>query len=226
MAKTGNILSTKRTLIDKANTAVVIMVSAAVFLTVFSLVATKTFISQANYQGRVISQKRAAVNMLKKDVNAAKQLRKSYIAFTSTSQNALGGNPLGVGQQDGNNAKIILDALPSRYDFPELTTSLESLLASQSVKIDTISGTDDEVTQSQTQASPTPQAIAMPFEFTVTGSYDNIKNVVNALERSIHPMQITSFDISAEQKEITLAIKAQTYYQPPTSLKIKKEVVK
>jgi Tfp pilus assembly protein PilO len=226
MAKAGNILSTKRNLIDRANTTVVVMVSTAVFLMVFSLVATKTLVSQANYQGRVIAQKRKAVNMLKKDIEAAKKLKKSYTAFTSTSQNALGGNPLGLGQQDGNNAKIVLDALPSKYDFPELPTSLEALLASQGVKINMIDGRDEEIAQSSNKESSAPKSIVMPFEFTVAGDYDSIKNVVSAVERSIRPMQVISLDVSAEQKELTLAIKAQTYYQPATSLNIRKVVVK
>ena len=217
--------SSKRVLIDKANTAVVVVVSVAAFLAVFSLVATKTLISQATYQNRVISGKRDAVNQLKADISAIQQLNKSYNAFNSTTQNAIGGNPNGTGQQDGTNSKIVLDALPSTYDFPALTTSLESLLSIQNVKINTISGTDDEVAQSSNQSSASPSPIAIPFQLSVTSNYDSIKNVVSTFERSIRPIQLTTLDLSGDQKNLNLSVNAETYYQPAKALTINTKVV-
>lgn len=222
----NTIPSSKRALIDKANTAVVVVVSVAAFLAVFSLVATKTLISQAAYQNRVISGKRGAVNQLKADLSAIQRLNKSYNAFNSTTQNAIGGNPAGAGQQDGTNSKIVLDALPSTYDFPALTTSLESLLSTQNVKINTISGTDDEVAQSSNQSSSSPSPIAIPFQLSVTSNYDSIKNVVSTFERSIRPIQLTTLDLSGDQKNLNLAVNAETYYQPAKALTINTKVVK
>lgn len=218
--------SSKQALIDKANTAIVVIVSVAAFLAAFSIVATKTLVSQAAYQNRVISAKRDAVNQLKVDIAAAKNLKQSYEAFNSTTQNAIGGNPEGTGQQDGNNSKIVLDALPSAYDFPTLTTNLETLLAGQSVKINSISGTDDEVAQSTNQSSVSPQPIPIPFQVSVSADYEGIKNVINTFERSIRPIQLTSLDLSGSQSSLTLIVDAQTYYQPAKSLKINTTVVK
>jgi Tfp pilus assembly protein PilO len=222
----GTVVSTKRMLIDKANARIVGYVSVAAFILVFSLVATKTLISQAAYQNRVIGAKRDAVNQLKADIAATAQLKTAYKAFTGTSQNVLGGNPDGEGSTDGNNAKIVLDALPSSYDFPGLTTSLESLLGSQNVKIDSIAGTDDEVAQSTNTSSVSPLPVPIPFSVAIEGNYQGVQNVVNAFERSIRPMQIQSMNISGGQDRLTLDIIAQTYYQPAKSLNIKKEVVK
>ncbi len=220
------VVSTKRMLIDKANARIVVYVSVAAFILIFSLVATKTLISQAAYQNRVISKKRDAVNQLKADIAATGQLKTAYKAFTSTSQNVLGGNPDGEGGTDGNNAKIVLDALPSSYDFPGLTTSLETLLGNQNVKIDSIAGTDDEVAQSTNVSSVTPQPVAIPFSVAVEGDYQGVQNVIGAFEKSIRPMQIQSMSISGGQNKLTLDVTAQTYYQPAKSLNIKKEVVK
>jgi hypothetical protein len=224
MAK--NIALTKRALIDKANSTVVAVVGVAAFVLIFSLVATKTLASQAAYQNRIISAKRTAVKQLKSDIAATSQLKTSYGAFTSTTQNALGGNPSGTGAQDGNNAKVVLDALPSSYDFPALTTSLESLLGSQGVKIGSISGTDDEVAQSSNQTSVSPQPVPIPFQVSVSGNYGNIQNVVSAFDRSIRPMQLQTIDISGGQEALNLTVTAQTYYQPAKSLNINKKVVK
>ncbi len=222
----ANIPSAKRALIDKTNTAIVVVVSVAAFLAVFSLVATKTLISQAAYQNRVIGAKRDAVNQLKTDLSAVKELNKSYDAFNATPKNAIGGNPSGTAQQDGSNSRIVLDALPSTYDFPALTTSLETLLSGQNVKINTIAGTDDEVAQSGNQSSASPVPIAIPFQLSVTANYDSIKNVVSAFERSIRPIQLTTLDLSGSQSNLTLAVDAQTYYQPAKSLTINTKVVK
>jgi len=222
----ANETSTKRVLITKANTTIVVVVSVAAFLVVFSLVATKTLVSQAAYQNRVISGKRAAVNQLKDDLGAVKSLKTSYQAFISTTQNAIGGNPDGTGKQDGNNAKIVLDALPSSYDFPALTTSLDNLLATQNVKINSIAGTDDEVAQSSNQSSSNPEPVPIPFQLSVSGNYDAVKGVVDVLERSIRPFKINTLDLSGNQGNLTLAIEAETYYQPAKSLNINTRVVK
>jgi hypothetical protein len=219
--------STKRILIDKANTRIVVYVSIAAFIFVFSLVATKTLISQAAYQNRVIGAKRTAVDQLKSDISATTQLKAAYGAFTSTPQNVIGGNPNGNGGQDGNNAKIVLDALPSSYDFPGLTTSLENLLTSQNgIKIDSISGTDDEVTQGNNQLSSTPQPSPIPFTAAVTGDYGSVQNVISTFERSIRPIQVQTLDLSGSNANITMTVTAQTYYQPAKSLNINKKVVK
>ncbi|MBL8121291.1 hypothetical protein JNM87_00890 [Candidatus Saccharibacteria bacterium] len=218
--------SAKRVLIDKANSTVVIVVSIAAFLTVFSAVATKAFISQAAYQNRLIDSKRKALTQLQNDLKAVDQLKTSYYDFTGRPQNAIGGNPLGADTKDGTNAKIVLDALPSKYDFPALTTSLEYLLSTQGVKINSISGTDDEVAQGSNESSPTPEPIAMPFQLSVTGDYDRIKGVIDVFEKSIRPIQLKKIDVSGRQDNISLSIDAQTYYQPAKSLNITMKVQK
>jgi len=52
------ISSTKRTLITKANSRMVVTTAVAAFVVIFSLVAAKALLSQATYQNRVISKKK------------------------------------------------------------------------------------------------------------------------------------------------------------------------
>jgi len=226
MAKTAA-LSTKRVLIDKANTQLVIYVSVAAFILVFSLVATKTLISQASYQNHVISAKHVAVNQLKTDISATTQLKTSYDAFTSTPQNVIGGNPNGNGSQDGNNAKIVLDALPSTYDFPGLTTSLDNLLTAQSgITVNSIAGTDEEATLGGSESSSSPQPVPIPFTVSVAGSYASLQNVISTFENSIRPIQVQTLNLSGTGSSVTMTVAAQTYYQPPKSLNFQEQVVK
>jgi len=223
----NNTPSAKHALIDKANTRIVAYVSVAAFLLVFSLVATKTLVSQAAYQNRVLNKKHVAVKQLKNDISATTGLKSSYTAFVSQPQNVLGGSPTGTGAQDGNNANIVLDALPSNYDFPGLTTSLENLLTAQpGIAIDSIAGTDDEVAQGSNQLSSSPTPTAIPFTISVSGDYQSLQGVISLFERSIRPIQVQTMTIAGRDSSLTMTITAQTYYQPAKQLNINKMTVK
>lgn len=222
----ANTSSTKRSLISKANSTIVITTSIAAFIVVFSLVACKTLISQAGYQNRVISAKKKAVSQLKEDLGARDSLVTSYKAFIGTPTNMIGGTPTGNGPQDGDNATLALDALPSSYDFPALATTLEKILSSQNLQIQSITGTDDALAQGNATASGAPQAVPMPFQIQVSGSYQSIKSLVDLFDKSIRPFQIQTMDLSGNQSNMTLTLSAQTFYQPEKTFNIGTEVVK
>lgn len=223
MAKTSS-SNTKRSLIGKANSTMVVSTAVAAFLVIFCLVASKTLLSQANYQNRIIGAKKDAVKQLKDNLSARDSLVGSYKAFVDTPQNVLSGDPNGTGPQDGDNAKLILDALPSKYDFPALATSLEMIITGQNLQILSITGTDQEVEQQQA-AEGTPQAVAMPFEVQVSGSYEGIQGLVKALNNSIRPFQVQNIEVSGNQTSMTAIITAQTFYQPEKTFKVNTEVL-
>lgn len=219
-------ISLKRIGIDKTNSRIVAVTGGAAFLVVFFLVASVALFQQMMYQNKVISVKKKAVSQLEKNIKTSETLMNSYQTFVSAPQNLIGGDPDGTGSQDGSNAKLVLDALPSKYDFPALTTSIEKVLIDQRVKIQSINGTDDTVNQSVTDAAGSPQPVEMPFEVTVGGDFTAIQAVISAFERSIRPVQVQSLEISGDQQDLTLKITAKTFYQPAKSLTIKQEVVK
>ena len=218
--------STKRLQIDKANASVVAVVAVSSFIVVFSLVASKALLSQRSYQSRVINKKEQARDQLKSNIATTKALANSYKAFIATSPNLLGGNPAGQGDKDGNNAQIVLDALPSSYDFPAVTSSLEKILTQNGLTIQSITGTDDELTQQSTAASGSPEPVPIPFEVVVSGQYGAIQNVVKVFESSIRPFNISDIKLSGSDSNLSADIQAQTYYQPATTLNIKLEDVK
>lgn len=216
--------NTKRSLISKANSTMVISTAVAAFLVVFCLVASRTLLSQVNYQNKVIGAKKEAVSQLKDNLSARDSLVNSYETFVNTPQNVLGGNPDGTGEKDGDNAKLVLDALPSKYDFPALTASLEKIITAQNLQIVNITGTDQEV-EEQNKADGSPQAVAMPFEVQVSGSYEAIQGLVRSLNTSIRPFQVQNIEISGSQTSMTATITAQTFYQPEKNFKVKTEVL-
>lgn len=224
MARTTSL--TKRLLISKANSAMVIATSIAAFVLVFGLVAGKALISQMSYQNKVIDAKKVALDQLEADLTAVDSLNESYRDFVEDDPNVLGGDPEGAGPQDGDNAKLVLDALPSRYDFPALTTSLEALITAQNLQILGISGTDEEATKGQQQTTGEPTAVAMPFQVQVSGAYPSIQNLVDVMLRSIRPFQIQSMEIAGGEDSMIANITAQTFYQPEKTLSIEEKVVR
>lgn len=219
-------ISVKRMQIDKSQQRMLIAAAIAAFTLVFALVGGKMMIDQVLYQNKVIAAKKAAVQQLRSNVQASSSLQTSYKAFVSTSQNVIGGNPQGTGPQDGDNAKIVLDALPSKYDFPALATSVERLVTLQNMGIESITGSDDEVAQAENASSPDPQPVAMPFQFSATGSYQSAQNLVTAFDKSIRPFQILKLQLSGGQENMTVKVDAQTYYQPAKNFNITKKTVK
>ena len=93
----SNIPLTKRAMIDKTNSTIVIVVAVAVFVSIFSLVATKTLVSQFGYQNRVLGKKNAAVRQLEENIQNVEQLKVSYDAFTGSVTNVLKGVSTGTG---------------------------------------------------------------------------------------------------------------------------------
>lgn len=210
--------------ISKANSTTVAVVAVSAFIVVFSLVASNSLLKQRSYQARVIEKKKTALNQLVANNQAATELVATYQSFVNQSDNIIGGEAKGKNaDRDGDNAKIILDALPSKYDFPALTSSLEKLLDDENFEINSISGTDNEVDQ-QGQASDVP--IEIPFEIDVTGNYGSAQTLMKFFEKSIRPLKVNQLSLEGSDDQLTITISGVTYYQPAKTLEISKEIVK
>ncbi len=224
--KTHARMSIKRLQIDKSQSRMLVVAAVAAFLVAFALVGGKLLINQITYQNRVIATKKDAVKQLRSNVQASASLVNSYKAFVSTSQNVLAGNPQGTGPQDGDNAKIVLDALPSKYDFPALASSLEKVIVGQNLAIESINGSDDEVAQLGNDSSPQPVAVAMPFQVAANGGYQAGQGLISILDKSIRPFQIQKLQLAGGESSMAIKVEAQTYYQPAKNFNITKKVVK
>lgn len=221
----GNLKSgTKRIQVDKTNLLIVIVVLIATFVTVFSLTASKSLFGQLQYQSKVIEKKETAKKQILASVMARDKLVEQYASFVGTQSNVIGGSATGTGDRDGDSGKIILDALPSKYDYPALTTSLEKLTSNSGLTIDSISGTDDEVNQAVTGA--TPQPVDMPFTLSFSGNNKSTQDFLDVLQRSIRPVQIQQVTFSGTDDKLVTSLTAKTYYQPEKTFKVKSEVVK
>ncbi len=98
------------------------------------------------YKSRVISARAAAERQLDENLNSVDTLVAAYESFNSAPESVIG--------TADENARIILDALPSQYDFPALATSLEKIMTLSGFSEITIGGSDEEATAEQTSPNP------------------------------------------------------------------------
>lgn len=221
--------SAKHIQISKANQAVIVATAIAVCITVFGIFTGKVLLERRSHQAKVIAKKEAALKQLKENVDAKNKIVASYKVLVSKPDNIIGGSssPTATGPNDGDNARLILDALPSTYDFPALATTIEYMLRSNGFAIDSLTGTDDEVNQAANTLGTEP--VEMPISFGVRNTdYDGTVKVIDLLDKSIRPFVIDSLSLekTGTGKVMKLTIEAKTYYLPARSFTITKEVIK
>lgn len=220
-----NAPTNKRELIDKTNSRMVGVIAVAAFLVVFSLISSRALWSQRGYQSQVIEEKEKAVSQLKKNKIAVDELKVSYSAFVGTQDNIIGGSTDAIGDRDGDNAKIVLDALPSKYDYPALVTSLEKLLTTNNFSLKSITGDDQEIDE---QNSESKEPVKMPFTMSSeVNGYQQVDAFLKVLNASIRPIDYNELSISGSS-ESTLEIEVDgfSYFQPSKGLTITKKVIK
>jgi Tfp pilus assembly protein PilO len=218
-------LSSKRLQIDKASRRVTLSVAIAAFVLIFSLVSSKALLEKRAYQSRIVSKKETAVRVLAQNLEAIGPLQNSYREFVEQEANIINGRRVGDTDRDGDNAKITLDALPSKYDFPALATSIEKLITQTNITIESIEGSDQELEQSDVDAA-VPEPYEMPFSISVKSTYDPLYQLVNIFELSIRPIQLQSVKFTVDTQDVVqLNIDALTYYLPEKSLNIREESV-
>jgi hypothetical protein len=216
--------------IAKAQNSLFFIVVAATIVTVFSLVSTKSLLSQGSYQRNVINQRNKAVKQLKDNLTAAKQLQDQYNTVFENSGpiNIIGGkndsSPNAV-PPDGDNARIVLDALPSSYDFPALVTSLTKILQSDNINNPSVGGSDQGATLVATP-SASPQPASMDVPISGVASFANIQKLLADLQRSIRPFDITSLQVNGGASNMSFSFTMTTYFQPGMSLDVGSKKVK
>ncbi len=213
--------SVKHDIIDRTNSKMLVTVGVATFMFVFSVFASRALISQSLYHGRVIREKELALRLLKENETTVADLKKSYDAFQSADKNILGGNPAGTGELDGNNAKIVLDALPSKYDFPALSSSIEKILRDGGYEIVSIGGIEDSaLAESSTTASGTVAPVEMPYQFAVNADTEGIKRLLQTLEKSIRPIYVDSIQVQSGETVLQAQVNLRTFFTQPKTFQL------
>ena len=169
-------ITMKRVQIDKAKSNMLFVVTVSTIVAMFCLASAKSLINQATYQRKVLHERRVAISQLEKNLTTAGNLASQYKIFNSPSTNLIGGKSTAdpnAQPPDGDNARIVLNALPSIYDFPALISSVTKILNGQNIAIPSIGGADASASiDNAPTTNPQPQTIAL----TIGGS-SNINGV-------------------------------------------------
>lgn len=223
-------VSMKHLQVDKANQTMLIVIASASIISAFCLMSTKALLNQSSYQRRVLAAKHTAVKQLKSNISAVNTLVTQYNIFESANPNIIGGQggtKPGNGINDGDNARIVLDALPSQYDFPALISSVEKIVTNAHISTQGISGTDQgQATTPSATDKANLQPITLNFSLNTQSDYSGAQTLIKDLERSIRPIDITNIQLSGSAASMNLTVTANTYYQPAKSLTISQKEIK
>jgi hypothetical protein len=244
--------SIKHLQIDKDNNLMFIAVAVASITVIFSLVSAKTLFGVSSYQHKALKAKNTSIKKLQDNVKAAEELKKQYDAFENQNPNVLGGvggldvakaivdqgeqagavqvdgKTISLSGQDGDNAKIVLDALPSSYDFPALISSIEKVANQDHIPLQGVGGSDQGSTvptAANTTASSDSQYQNISFSVSTQSDFHTAQTLINDLERSIRPVDILQFTIGGNGTSLNVSAQANTYYQLPISLQIKQKEI-
>lgn len=215
--------------VQKASSSIVVVVAVATVIVVFCLVSARALLNQGAYQRRVVNEKHKTVQQLEDNIEKAKTLSSQYDGFESASPNVIGGPsdvPDNTPPPAGRNSRIVLDALPTSYDFPALISSLSKVLSINGMDESSIGGTDQSADfLSQPAANPQPVTIQQ-IPISGTASYGQVQSLVKDLERSIRPFDVTTLQLSINSSGILVSLNVNTYYQPAKSVILEDKVVK
>lgn len=188
---------------DKAQTVIVATAAITAVVVSFCLVFSKSLWDLRSYKSRVISAKEEARDTLRGNIETAEQLKVNYIALES---------------EQFANPDTIFDALPSKYDFPALASSIEKIAEQGGYSISNITGEDQALTAVQVAAETEP--VEMAISVTITGTYESIQSFVADLERSIRPFSLNILELRGTDEEMEATLELVTYYQPIEDLEV------
>lgn len=215
--------------VGKAANSAIVVLAVSTFIVVFCLVSAKALLVQGAYQRRVVNAKHATVNQLKDNIAAADTLTKQYGSFDNSNPNAIGGKSDvsdNTPPPDGKNSRIVLDALPTTYDFPALISSLSKLLDMDGISNKNIGGSDQPASfASQPSSNPQPVTI-VGIPLGGSSTYAGIQTLVKDLERSIRPFDVMSIQFNGGEANMSLTLTMNTYYQPAKAITLESKEVK
>lgn len=210
-------VSAKHLIIEQNSTLIFLIVGVAAAVLSFTIVSGISLGQRFMYQNRVIDARNKAADQIEKNNESVQTLKTSFNDFDGATESVIG--------TADRNSKIILDALPSKYDFPALAASIDKLVKlTNGLRDVAFSGTDNEATAQQSSADPQP--IEIPISISGNGNYESIQKLILNIQASIRPIKINNLSLSGSQDNMSFAMSLTTYYMPAKVLEINSEEIK
>lgn len=225
MKKLNGGIIRKQTLIDKTSKAVFTWVVAASSLIGASVVLMVLLVQMLIFNERVLHEKGKTVAQLRRNITAAKELKGSV--------GVLNTNPELKAVRVSDEApplQAVLDALPADANDLALGASLQQKLLADvpGISVESVSLSAGSSASGLTPGGLQPTSdMSQQFSFTVSGSPEALRAVLERLERSIRAVDIQSISASSrESGVVTLQVSGAMSYLPPAKVELKEKVVK
>lgn len=215
----------KRQQISGTRKQVFIWVAAASAAVVICIIVGINLIQRIKYQTKVNGELGKTAETLKNSANSIDELISNVNNLRTNRQLTL----TNLKSDDSTVFQVVIDALPTEADAVDFGASLQNEILSRSgVVIDSLSvdgpststGSASGSSTSTSTTNTTASAIAFPtaqpisFNISVVGSYDNIQETLENIQRTIRPIAIDSIRLEGTDDSLTADVRATTYYSP------------
>lgn len=218
---------TKRQQLKQTNKNIFLWVAAAAVVLSFSIVALQFLVRQGLFNGKIIKEQQAtnrALDTSKANFDGLKHNVDALLADTRLS--TLRANPT------DSSLQVILDALPTTGDATTFSNSLyNKILSRQGVSISgvtvglaTADGSTTAAPATSGGAGSAPQPL--PFEASILGTPDQIRNTLIDIEKVIRPIVVRQVNITVNGSQLQTNISGETYFLPRSTVNLGDKVVK
>ncbi len=227
-----SIKSEKHGLISKSNKETFIWVAITGAVVAASLVILQFLVREAIFNNKVLSAKSVANDTLIQNIETAETLKANVNALLSND--GLASVKRDDANKDASNLSIILDALPVNGDATDFADSMQKVVLPPSqVTISQLSTSSlnsaelgaEQSAEGLEQVSVT-DPLEAPFQTSVSGNYDQIKQALVDMARVIRPINPKRISILGSDSTLIVEVDGVTYYMPSRTLSIQKETLK
>jgi len=229
--KPNDVAIRKRSQIAKANRTMFIWIAVASALIGSAIVVSVFLAQKAIFNEKVLIEKQNTIGIIDHNNKVSSEL-KDNIRVLDTNQ-ALSS---AKANESDKAIQVILDALPSSGNSLALGASLQNKLLAgipgltiDTLQVDPIVGVETLSDGTDTSVDASAEASTdnvITLGFTVSGSQDSVKTVLQNLERSIRLIKISSVRIETVNGVQSMTVLAKAYYEPAKTLELTDKVVK
>jgi Tfp pilus assembly protein PilO len=194
----------------KSDEAVAPIILITVLVAVVALVITgligNAMVHKFQTNLKVIDKKSTAEKQLKANLDALHSLSSQY-------------------DQLGDAKKVISDGLPNKPDFPALSSLMENIAKQSGIGLVSVATDDGASTGAAPANTSVGSAQQLNFQIEVQGSYGALLKLMQNIEVSARPMRVTNITVDGASEKLSVKLAISTYYQPASTLELKKETV-
>lgn len=222
----------KRQQIDKQNKIMFIWIAGASVVIGIAIVLSIFLIQKIGYKEKVISEMNTTKKVLDKNLTNINELEKNLNKLNSNE--ALRSTKL---NETDKPVQPILDAMPAKANAAALASSFQVVLLTgvpgvvvESINVDQGEGEATSTTSSNSSVDiSSNQTGELTFSFAVkseSGNMDALRSVLEKVERSIRPINITQLKIESQGDKIVMTASGVSYYKPAQTVQLIDKVVK